>query len=199
MPRVREYEKPWTVNRYSPALYGISYRTGTDIDYFRWDPAEQQGSEQFKIFLRRNSRISYPCGRIFIRSVSLAGRFVPGRQSRIFANVSGYVPGISACRYATNVRISGKFNGDSPIARNSHGPCRRGISPLSGLRRNACCSYCYAWKARNTRDWRYSEIDSDGLLFGLCQACPRKGYSAHCCYLELNTVSVGKGKSKVCL
>ena len=34
--------------------------------------------------------------------------------------------------------------GDSPIARNSHGPCRRGISPLSGLRRNACCSYCYA-------------------------------------------------------
>ena len=34
MPRVREYEKPWTVNRYSPALYGISYRTGRTLIIF---------------------------------------------------------------------------------------------------------------------------------------------------------------------
>ena len=47
--------------------------------------------------------------------------------------------------------------------------CRRGIPSLSGLRRDAGGSCCYARQTRRTGDRGDSKSDSDGICAGFCQ------------------------------
>ena len=58
---------------------------------------------------------------------------------------------------------------DRAVAGDRHGMCRRGIPSLSGLRRDAGGSCCYARQTRRTGDRGDSKSDSDGICAGFCQ------------------------------